>query len=174
MASGDGEVAGMNIRERLKDHPSLNEAVSARGQKRKRLWKEVATHRIEKMLPIVHCWREILIEDGWALEPTYRHEPLEHAWGTRKDGFLIRGLARPIPGPHGTYPRPDLTAWGPDGMQIILPGEYDWEEIRRAVRTCIACGKTNVDTQRYSFAGRCCADCRPEMARIHEKPGWTK
>lgn len=39
---------------------------------------------------------------------------------------------------------------------------------------CPVCGKSiPIDKQeRYSFAGRCCPDCLPEMKKQHEYPGW--
>ena len=39
---------------------------------------------------------------------------------------------------------------------------------------CPVCGKAIPITkqERFSFAGRCCPDCLPEMKRQHEYPGW--
>ena len=39
---------------------------------------------------------------------------------------------------------------------------------------CPVCGKdiSIAKQERYSFAGRCCPDCLPEMKKQHEYPGW--
>ena len=70
-------------------------------------------------------------------------------------------------------PEGSVSIWGPDSLAIAVPMPYSWDAIVAGARTCSACGKTDVDTQRFSFAGRCCAACLPEMRRQHERPGWT-
>lgn len=116
-------------------------------------------------------WRLAALADGWTEEPTYKGEPVEHAARMRRDGFLAIVVARP--GDARTKPYGSLAAWGPDGLGLRVPVPYDWEQLRAGLRHCTACGADDVDTTRYSFAGRCCAACLPEMRRQHEKPGWT-
>lgn len=148
----------------LVDHHDLDAAIVATGGRRKALWDAIAEHRKAKMLPAVNGWREALAADGWSLRPTYDgHEPLEHAWSATRDGFRISGLARPIPGRDGSKPKPDLNAWGPDGAAIDLPVEYNFDAIKASLLRCGECGKEPVETKRYAFANRCCADCAPKF-----------
>jgi hypothetical protein len=65
-----------------------------------------------------------------------------------------------------------ITIWAPDQLQIIPPREYNWMEIGRQTRYCEYCKSADVDTVRIGFAGRCCATCRPKLAKILEKFGW--
>lgn len=114
------------------------------------------------------AWREAAIADGWQHEPLYApHETEEQACRMARDGFKAHVIVR---GNHGD----SVAVWGPDGMQVRVPREYTWEAVVAGLRTCQPCGATDVDTVRYSFAGRCCAACRPAMARQHEYPGWTR
>lgn len=94
----------------MQDHPDLNAAIVAKGERRERLWAGIQSHRINQMLPVVHAWRAVLVADGWNIRQTYSHEPLEQAWHAEREGFVISGLARPIPGPRGEVPKPDLCA----------------------------------------------------------------
>lgn len=66
----------------------------------------------------------------------------------------------------------EVNIWGPDKLAIRPPATYDFAAIQAAQTTCSHCKKTGVKTQRYSFAGRCCEACLPEMRRKHEGPGW--
>ena len=143
----------------MQDHPDLNAAIVAKGERREKLWAGIADYRINQMLPIVHRWRDALTADGWAIQPTYSHEPIEHAWRAEKEGFVILGLARPIPGSRGEVHKPDICAWGPDGGAIDLPDEYDFSRIKAAMSKCGECGKEGVETKRYAFANRCCNEC---------------
>ena len=122
-------------------------------------------------------WFDAAIADGWLAEQTYKHEPLERAARLRRDGFTAQILRRSEA--NGRKPgkwkyEAMVSLWGPDRLAINPPFPYDMTAIIAGLRTCNACGATDVETQRYSFAGRCCAECRPEMARKHEYPGWTR
>lgn len=48
------------------------------------------------------------------------------------------------------------------------------DECRRLVNYCPVCGKhvPLSEQEQYSFAGRCCAECLPEMQKQYEQPGW--
>ena len=119
-------------------------------------------------------WRNAAVADGWSIEPTYEHEPQEHAFRLRRDGFVVQGLARPIPGPHGTTPAPQISIWGPDGLAIDPPETYDIEKIRRGAETCGSCGAYPVKTERVAFVNRCCAACAPDQRARLETPGWAE
>lgn len=119
------------------------------------------------------AWREAAIADGWSIEPIYVHEPQEHAFKLTREGFVIHGLARPIPGPNDTTPVPQLNIWGPDGLAIEPPLTYDGEAIKRGAETCGACGDYPVKTERVGFANRFCAKCAPSHRAAIETPGWN-
>jgi len=123
----------------------------------------------------VYAWRKAAIADGWKAEATYQTEDISRAMKLTKDGFLVQTLTRPIE-TNGMRKRSEavLCGWGPDKLQVHLPVPYDMEKIRKALRRCDHCRAEDVDTQRYSFAGRCCAACLPKMKAIYEKPGWTR
>ena len=128
----------------------------------------------------VRRFRDAAVADGWSIQPTYVstpgnvNEPQEQAASLEKDGFRMQVLARPSGCfPHLKKDSSVISIWGPDGLAIVPPEIYDFPEIKRGLEHCNNCGKNRVKTQRYSFAGRCCAECRPEMARAHEYSGWT-
>lgn len=144
-------------------------------------WEEMERERHRDRL-IACVWRDCALADGWSLEPTYQHEPAEShgtiAIDTRIGMFKGHVMARPSK--RGETERDwslgmgEVTVWAPDSLQIRVPLIYPGiEAIIAMTRHCNNCHADDVDTQRYSFAGRCCAACRPEMARIHERPGWT-
>lgn len=144
------------------------------------VWEAIERER-DKARAVAITWREAAIADGWVLTPTYQHEPAE-SHGTIQIGTRIgtfKGHVMTRPNKRGENEHDwslgsgEVTIWGSDGLQIRVPLVYPGiEAIIAATRECFNCGAKDVDTQRYSFAGRCCAKCRPEMQRIHEQPGW--
>jgi hypothetical protein len=54
-----------------------------------------------------------------------------------------------------------------------VPAVCDYEAMKKGVRTCLACGATDVATGRVGFAGRVCAKCLPGQKRIVERPAWN-
>ena len=140
----------------------------------------------DKVYREVVAFRDAAIADGWVHRPTYESEPEERACRLSRGGFTMQILTRsrdnevldPSRGYHHSIHgkwkyEAQVNIWGPDGL-CISPGSpvYDMERIKAGLRRCDACGAKDVETQRYSFAGRCCAKCRPEMAAKYEKPGW--
>ncbi|MGC9030088.1 MAG: hypothetical protein ACP5LD_10500 [Desulfomonilaceae bacterium] len=65
----------------------------------------------------------------------------------------------------------EVGMWGPDGLQTVVPFPYR-SPGADLLETCPVCGATGVKTYQYSFAGRACAKCLPEMKRKYESPGW--
>jgi len=134
------------------------------------------TNDKEHFLSVV-SFRDAAINDGWEAEATYpKHEDISQASKLNKNGFVMMIITR-ITDPSQRYPskwkyQASIHIWGPDGLAIIPPSEYSWDEIRAGLRICANCGREDVDTQRYSFAGRCCEECLPKMRELHEKPGW--
>lgn len=140
----------------------------------------------DKVYNEVVAFRDAAIADGWTHHATYESEPEERAACLYKDGFTMRILTRsrdnevlcPERGyhhsVHGKWKyEASVHVWGPDGLGISLLGPvYDLGQINTGLRRCDSCGSEDVDTQRYRFAGRCCTNCRPELARKYEKPGW--
>jgi len=120
------------------------------------------------------AWREAAVADGWSIRPTYeKHEPVERAAQLMKEGFACQILTRDNSTEKRKYAfEATVNVWAPDGMSILVPDVYDWQAIKAAVRTCSACGASDVDVHRYSFAGRCCEKCLPELKAKYEKPGW--
>jgi hypothetical protein len=122
----------------------------------------------------VHTWREAAANDGWEIDKTYGNEKLESAWSATRGGWIVLALARPK-GEQLNFDVASINIWGLDGLSCRAPIPYPgFDELQPLLRKCNCCGADDVETQRYSFAGRCCADCRPEMARQTERPGWTK
>lgn len=148
---------------------------SSRGERSVRndqLWVAKEVER-RSFVGLAHKWREAAIADGWAAEPTYGdHEPLEHAWKLRREGFTIQGLSRP--GSDKMLPDAAVSIWGPDGLAIKAPLEYDMAAIRRGAETCSECGSYPVATQRVAFANRVCAECAPAARKKYETPGWNR
>jgi hypothetical protein len=122
------------------------------------------------------AYREAAVADGWSIRPTYDSEPVTSAASLDKEGFHMSILARindlkRYPNVKNLYDI-DISIWGPDSLAVEPPKQYYMEAIRKGLRFCGCCGKTDVDTVRYSFAGRCCKECQPNLRAIHEKPGW--
>lgn len=65
-----------------------------------------------------------------------------------------------------------VSIWGPDGLVILAPVAYDMKVMQENLRRCNLCQQPDRETQRYSFAGRCCADCLQDARKKHEYPGW--
>lgn len=114
------------------------------------------------------------VADGWTIEPTYKTESADRAAHLRRDGFVMSVIARDDRDQKGRRYMfsASVSIWGPDGMAIRPPRFYNFDEIKARVRACDHCGAKDVETVRYSFAGRCCAKCLPEMRAKYEKPGW--
>ncbi len=124
----------------------------------------------------IQKFRDDAVKDGWSIKPMYDHESVESASSLSKDGFCMQILTRTddlnkYPNVKTLY-EISISIWGPDSLQIEPPQEYDMQKIVEGMRFCKHCGKTDVDTFRYSFAGRCCKDCLPALREKHEQPGW--
>lgn len=133
-------------------------------------WHQLVAERLIE-IAAVRVWREAAEADGWIAEATYDHESIDRAFKLSRDGFVIMGLTRPSD--ERSLGSGSLNGWAPDAMSIKLPVIYPgMEAIAEAAKTCYNCGNHPVETFRYSFAGRCCKDCLPEMQRIHERAGW--
>jgi hypothetical protein len=116
-------------------------------------------------------YRKAAIADGWTCEPTYgEHEPVEQAAKLTRDGFTMQIITRTKVG-KWNY-EASVNIWGPDGLGIEPPESYDWNQIVANLHRCSHCHKLVLETHRYSFAGRSCAECLPKLKAKHEKPGW--
>jgi hypothetical protein len=124
---------------------------------------------------LADAYRQAAIADGWQCAPMFSNEPVESAAELIRDGFTMQILTRETRGNANKWRyQVTVSIWGSDGLVIKPPDTYNWDSIKAGMRTCNVCDKTDVDTERYHFAGRCCADCRTEMARRYESPGWCK
>ena len=112
-----------------------------------------------------------MIADGWEYDPELVHrvnaKTPQHWLQLQKEGWnaCIFEVNE-----EGTFTRSSV--WGPDKLQIVIPEEYSMEAFIAALRTCMYCKATDVDTQRVSFAGRCCEKCLPKKRKELEYPGW--
>lgn len=102
------------------------------------------------------------IADGWHAKPTYDNRSLDHASTLERAGFRIQVSFLDT-----------LAGWGPDGLQIQIREPYTtWADFLAHALDCLSCQKPN-SREQYSFAGRCCKACLPEMRQKHEQPGWN-
>lgn len=116
-------------------------------------------------------WVATAIADGWESSPTYEQEDENRARTLTRDGFQVQVISRDEVAPlKSSF---DISGWSPDGLVIAIPMPYSWERVQAAVRRCNLCGAENVETRRYSFAGRCCQACLPKAREKPEYPGWT-
>ena len=122
---------------------------------------------------MVDNWIINATNDGWRLEPIYQNESVDSAAYLKKDGYVIHVIRRvPNQPQHTTKWETEMCGWGPDGLCINLPKVYSMDALNKALTHCDVCGKDNVETQRYSFAGRCCSNCIEGARKKHEYPGW--
>ena len=117
-------------------------------------------------------FRDDAVKDGWSIEPSYgTHESVERASTLKKNGYTMSVISREKIG-KWEY-EADISIWADDGLSVAYPDIYNFDAIEKGKRHCNLCDADDVDTQRYSFAGRCCAKCRPEAAKKYEYPGWA-
>jgi hypothetical protein len=121
----------------------------------------------------VRTWRDAAVADGWTAEQTYQHEPIESHATLSRDSWRAHCMAREKSGGRYRF-EAQISVWGPDGLAVEPGQTYSFEKMTAGLRTCGVCGAKDVPTIRYSFAGRCCEACRPEMKRQHERPGWNR
>jgi hypothetical protein len=117
-----------------------------------------------------NAYREAAIKDGWDVSQL-SSEPIESWCKLERLGFVTHVLARVLIGCKWKY-QAMVSIWGPDGLAIPAPKTYDWSAISSGTTQCMSCGKAGVEIHRFSFAGRCCADCLPAMREQYEYPGW--
>lgn len=134
------------------------------------LWTAKSEERL-RFVELARLWCAAAIADGWHGEPTYPNELFIHAWRLTRDGYTILGLSRP--GTDKFMPTASVHIWGPDGLAIKPPLEYDSDAIIAGARTCSYCGEMDVSTHRVGFAGRACYQCLPDAKRKVETPGWN-
>ena len=118
------------------------------------------------------AYYEAMKADGWDSAPTYASEPESRHATLWKDGFSAHAKMRTKVG-KWKY-EAQISIWGPDGLHFRPWQEYSMERLIAAIRTCSMCGATDVETVRFSFAGRCCKPCLPEVKKKHEFPGWDR
>ncbi|HUW08396.1 MAG TPA: hypothetical protein VM537_01645 [Anaerolineae bacterium] len=117
------------------------------------------------------------VADGWEIAPTYQSEDVSRAARLTKDGFVMQTIMREDEDgrPHAWSRKgteASISIWGPDGLGVDVPLEYDGDLIRSWTRKCGECGATDVDTKRVAFANRVCNACLPAARKKYEKPGW--
>lgn len=130
---------------------------------------------LEEHLESARQYRDAAAEDGWSIRGTYEpSEPVDRAARLTRDGFVMQVITRDNSGQeYQKRYEASVHIWGPDGLAVAPPEFYDFAEIVARTRCCASCGKSDVKTVRFSFAGRCCEACLPELRRVHEQPGWS-
>ena len=128
----------------------------------------------ENEIERVRKWRNDAIADGWSHKPTYGDgEEEDRACSLEKDGWKALILTRINDTKRHKFSfEAEVSVWGPDGLSINPSPVYNFDLMKQDIRTCHSCNKINIETFRFSFAGRCCKECLPEMRRKHEYPGW--
>lgn len=124
-------------------------------------------------LDAAHQYRVDAEADGWACEPLYAREDVTRAARLTRDGFVMHVIARDNSS-RGYKEKFEtgVNIWGPDGLAVKPPRPYGgMDAVVDAASRCNNCGNTG-GYERYSFAGRCCLACLPEMRKKHEQPGW--
>lgn len=131
----------------------------------------------EEMRQQASQYRADALADGWTSEPLSKWES-EDTWSRlHRDEFTLQIVAR-FPRPRSDHsmeikkPEGAVHAWGPDGLALKIGYQYSWDEIQAGLTICNECG-AHGETFRFSFAGRCCAACLPEMKKKHEYPAWA-
>lgn len=112
------------------------------------------------------------MNDGWLIQDPHKMNPL-NLENMTKDDFVMHVVHRKENFDMWKY-MVSINIWGPDKLSIIPPGVYNWELIKKGIDHCNLCHADPVQTQRYSFAGRCCINCIESARSTHEKPGWTE
>jgi hypothetical protein len=114
------------------------------------------------------AFRTALVADGWSVK---QNDKTDDTYTSHyKDGWCVQILSRNNVGKWKH--EASVNAWGPDGMSVKVPTVYNFEAMKAGLRRCGLCNAEGVDTQRYSFAGRCCAKCIDGARAKFEKPGW--
>lgn len=124
-------------------------------------------------------FRTEAIKDGWTYEPTYgNHESWESHCSLSKNDFKMSISTRTTEtsfilkkGGKWKY-EADIHIWGPDGLAIEPPKEYNMGEIIKGLKKCSWCETEDVETQRVAFANRVCKKCLPAAQKQLEYPGW--
>lgn len=122
----------------------------------------------ENKVLAARLFRLSALTDGWAPD----REVVDCFDRLEREGWKLFVVARENGLDHRYKFTAKISIWGPDGLQVRPPALYDWETLQLLLRRCNLCGATDVQTQRYSFAGRCCVNCLDEARRVTEKPGW--
>lgn len=120
------------------------------------------------------AYREAAIADGWDCEASYEIESVKRAARLTRDGWVIQILSRDNRDRTRKFNYDaSVAVWAPDRLAVRARHPYSFEQLEAATRECLYCDAKDVDTVLISFAGRCCAECRPRLAKTHERPGWT-
>lgn len=124
-------------------------------------------------LRAAEAYRDAAVADGWSKRPTYESESIDRACTLNRDGFIMQVLTRDNSEKKRKWKHEaQISIWGPDGLAIPPPAEYDFAKIKALTRHCMYCKTDDVDTERVGFAGRCCAKCLPDQRKKIERPGW--
>lgn len=124
------------------------------------------------------AFREAMAADGWdcvAGDGGRGPRTVEAYAHLRRDGWVAHVMADIYPPGKKWYGQASVHIWAPDRLDIKPPDIYPgFEKLQALIRHCNYCDRDDVDTERVSFAGRCCAQCLSAERDRLEYPGWTE
>jgi hypothetical protein len=148
-------------------------ATKRKSKQAQEVWEEYGYSNDEADIASVRAFVAAAIADGWHQTQYYDNEPVDQSCKLSRDGFKMSVLTRDMK--DGSYRFwASVSAWGPDGMSIRLRSDiYNGDDFKAGLRRCCLCAAEDVDTEIYSFAGRCCKACLPAARAQFERPGWS-
>lgn len=140
------------------------------------------TGSVVAMMDHVIRYRTEMVADGWSISPISPHESQNQYARLKRDGFVChisarehekkayRGYGASLNQSHYVVA---LNMWGPDGLVVISPYPYSFEQLILNLNRCNKCKRPDIEPQRVGFAGRVCPTCLPSERAIIETPGWS-
>ena len=126
-----------------------------------------------RLLKAAEQFRDAASADGWGMRATYGSESIDRASTLWRGRWSMMILTRNNESDgRGKKYEASVHIWAHDRLAVEVPEFYDFAELQRRTRVCSNCKAEDVETQRFSFAGRCCEACLPKMRAATEQPGW--
>jgi len=139
------------------------------------MYKEMTEFERPYTLQDVRAWKIAAFTDGWGVQRSYQNEPVDSActmWRHDPDfKALLLMREKSETRTRGYF---NISIWGPDGLFVRPIFPYHMATLLDELHVCSSCGAKNITPYRYSFAGRCCADCLPKLQARYERDGWNR
>lgn len=108
-------------------------------------------------------WHAALLKDGWAKRRIYG--PDDQSAEYTRDGYKVQ-----------VYHEPQalhISAWGPDGVSLVLRGVYDFADMQVQVSECMRCGRIGeTEPVVLRIVRRLCPECASECSSLTQT-GWS-